>query len=430
MIYDLDTHKDKLFNPLYYKLRKTKTRFVINYGGAGSGKSYSQHQLELELQLKPTCNFDTLVIRKHGTDIYDSSYKLFESIAKKYGCYHEFDWVFSNAKRQITNKSTGHRIIFKGIDEPEKLKSIVGIKRIVYEEANQGEFDDFLELNRRARGIDGIQIFLLLNPININHWIKKEIIDSPVYSPDLTVIKTTHHDNKFLKPVDHQQLENLKEIDYNQYRVYCLGEWGIDDPEKLFAKDYNESIHFGKTFTELYNKRSDVFLSFDFNITNTCLAIQNDIDKINVLREYHIKGYDLTMLCQILQKDFVGHTLFINGDASGSAHSALTRGNESAYQIIQACLNLSFEYHFYVPKANPSHLNSRLLTNIIFKFCEVNVSNECPELNIDLLSVEVDVNGSMEPYKKKNPARTHHLDPLRYHFNAHHSNKLKELGVK
>lgn len=426
MIYDFSTHKDKLFNSLFYKLKNCKSRIVVNYGGAGSGKSVAQHQLEHLLQLDSSCNFDTLFVRKNAADIYDSCFTLLKSLSNKYDTYEKFNWVYSNSKRQIENKETGHRILFKGMDDSEKLKSIVGIKRIVVEEASQLDFADFLELNRRARGFEDIQIFLLLNPININHWIKTKIIDHPAYRDDLTVFKTTYKDNKFLTDQDRKELERLKDIDENQYNIYALGEWGIDDPNKLFAKDYSPAKHFGKSFESLYQKDLEIFLAWDFNVDNTCYAIQNYGNTINVLKEYHIKGYDLQMLCKQIKKEFPNHEFIINGDASGNARSALTTGNATAYNLLHTYLGFSWDFQFKVPKANPSHLNSRFQTNVVLKFCDVNISSDCKELDMDLRAVEVDDNGSMNAYKTKHPERTHYLDCFRYHLNAHHKDKLRE----
>jgi phage terminase large subunit len=415
---------------LYYKLKAAQTRFVVNLGGSGSSKSYSTHQLELNLQLDDNCDFDTLFIRKHASDIYDSCYKLLSDIADRHNVKDKFTWVYSNSKREIKNKKTGHRIIFKGIDDPEKIKSIAGVKRIIIEEASQLDFLDFTELSRRARGIEGIQIILLLNPININHWIKTKLLDGTGYAGRVTLIKSTYLDNPFMTDDDKMELEALKIIDENQYNIYCLAEWGVDDPNKLFAKDYNKNRHFGKTFAELYDENSDVFLCWDFNVDNTCLAIQNPGEnKINVLRSYHQKGYDLPMLCDVIAADFPSAFFTVNGDASGANQSALTRGNETAYDIIKEKLGLAWE-QFLVPAANPSHLNSRLLTNLIFKFCEVNISDECIDLNDDLLAVEIDDRGKMDTYKKKHPERTHWIDPFRYHLNAHHSDKIELLSVK
>jgi phage terminase large subunit len=432
MKYDFVTNRKKLFNPLFYKIRKVNTRILVNFGGSGSGKSVSQHQLELLLQLKSTTNYDTLFIRKYGTDIYDSCYKLLESLAKKYSIYDEFEWVYSNSKRQITNRKTGHRILFKGIDDSEKIKSIVGIKRIVVEESNQLEFKDFLELNRRARGMEGIQITLLLNPVSQNHWIKTKLIEGEAYKGRVTVIHSTYKDNKFLTKDDVIELESLQLVDKYHYDVYCLGEWGVEDPNKIFAKDYKKDIHFGKPFIELYKPEIPiVYLSWDFNIDNTCLAIQNDEweDEINYLKEYHIKGYDIYMLSELITHDFQGHQFIINGDASGHGGNALTQENASAYEIIKTIFNLIWEM-FAVPKANPRHKSARLLTNIIFKHFKINISEECKELDNDLRNVEIDDKGSLDPYKAKHPERSHWLQPFYYHLFAHHSDKLTRFKIK
>src|SRR5579862_3893679 len=111
--------------------------------------------------------------------------------------------------------------------------------------ASQYSFDDFPELNRRARGFDEIQITLILNPISENHWIKSNFcdIDSPYFS-DSTLLKFTYRDNQnlngdsFLTENDVKELERLKDINENQYRIYTLGGWGIDNKESKFCRAF------------------------------------------------------------------------------------------------------------------------------------------------------------------------------------------------
>lgn len=233
---DFKTNADKLFTPLFFKIRKAVTRYLVNFGGAGSGKSFAQHQSEL-LNLLNNEKGDILFMRKHATDIHDSCYTLLKNIAAQWNITDLFEWTYSNAKRQITCKHNGKRILFKGIDDPEKLKSIVGIRRIIIEEASQLEPEDFLELNRRARGFANIQIVMLLNPISQKHWIKKTFLDSEVYKEETTILHTTYLDNKFLFEADRKALNDLKEINYNHYRIYALGEWGIDEEGSVFFED-------------------------------------------------------------------------------------------------------------------------------------------------------------------------------------------------
>lgn len=413
-------------NEAYQPLLESIKRYNVLKGSAGSGKSVAVTQIEIvkALQSKET----TLFLRKVGATLRNSVFALIRDVIIEEDLRKGVDyWI--NKTEMSYEFSNGSRFILAGVDDVEKLKSIAGITRIVIEEATELDEAEFNQIDLRLRGINltNPSITLMFNPISANHWLCKRFDTN--FDPNTTYfLNTTYKDNAFLDQQYIETLENLINIDDNLYRIYVLNEWGIEDPEKLFAKDYNRNKHFGKSFDELFVPGLDVYLSWDFNVQNTCLAIQTYGNKINVLREYHIKGYDLYMLAEIINRDFPGAFWVINGDASGRGQSALTRGNESGYDILKTCFGLAWS-QFIVPSVNPSHLNSRLLTNLIFKFMEVNISIECIELDKDCTSVEVDNKGSIDPYKTKHPERSHWLDPLRYHFNAHHADKIKELGL-
>lgn len=348
----------------------------------------------------------------------------------------------------------GSEIVLKGLDKEEKVKGTESYDYLYFDELNQFEKKEFDQANLSLRGREGQKILASWNPVNVNSWVKKDFIDKHTFhdvdhtlpckdsfvkissNGKIVLIKTTYEDNFWITGSPDgsygfrddnliYEYNQLKEFDENGYNVNVLGEWGIDDPNKLFAKDYSHAKHFGKTFKELYHPGLEVFLAWDFNVDNTCLAIQNPGNAINVLREYHIKGYDLQMLCELIKKDFQGHDFIINGDASGRNKSAFTSGNATAYDLLHSYLDFSWDYQFFVRAANPSHLNSRLQTNMILKYHEVNISEECKELDMDLRSVEVDDKGSIDPYKKKNPQRSHRSDCFRYHLSSSHKDKTK-----
>jgi phage terminase large subunit len=280
----VDFNDPSMFTNVFWKIQDCHKRFVVSYGGAGSSKSYSHHQHELMNLLD--ADYDILVLRKHGSDIYDSCYALFQNIAESWNIKHLFKWNFSNSKREIFNIATGHRIIFRGIDDPEKVKSIVGIKRVLYEEVSQGTFDDFLELNRRARGIEGLQFTFLLNPVSENHWVKRQLIDSGKYTDKLDVIVSTYHDNPFMTDDDIDELERLKTIDENQYRVYVMAEWGVDDKSGKFAYSFDRDRHIG--WCE-HDPNIMTILSFDFNVNPiTCVVIQQTHNQIVRFEHFRI----------------------------------------------------------------------------------------------------------------------------------------------
>ena len=226
---NLRSNQDEIFNPLVYDLQDATTRFVINYGGAGSGKSYTQTQYELIRCLQRTEKL--LVIRKVNTTLKDSVISLFNTIISDWGLNN---LVTENKSLQFLQFTNGSQILFKGLDDPEKIKSIAGITRVWIEEASELTKDDFMQLNLRLRGRDDLQMTLTFNPIDEEHWIKSHFFDNPDVRAKTTIIKTTYRDNNFIDEAYKQELESYSGIDKNYYKIYALGEWGGITEGRIF----------------------------------------------------------------------------------------------------------------------------------------------------------------------------------------------------
>lgn len=233
----VDLSDKRLFTNSFFKIDKAlkeKTRFKIVYGGSGSSKSYSYYQHYVVKLLQET-NHDFLILRKFATTLEQSVFNGIKLIIDNWGLTDYFH--FTKRPYEIRNKITGRRIIFLGVDDPEKLKSIVNIGQALLEEATDFTFNDFKEVNRRLRGIEGIEIGLCFNPISHTHWIKKHFFDNPEVRKNTTITKCFYSDNQYLTEEDIEQLEQLIHIDENDYRVYVLGEWGVLT-ERLIFKNW------------------------------------------------------------------------------------------------------------------------------------------------------------------------------------------------
>lgn len=229
MIIDLNSHKDELFNSLIYDLQKSNKRFVINYGGAGSGKSFTQSQHEIiRCFQKPE---KLLVVRKVASTLKDSVISLFTSILNQWGLQ---DLYIENKSTQFIKFSNGSEILFKGMDDPEKIKSIAGVTRIWVEEASELTQADFSQLNLRLRGKEGLQLTCTFNPIDEDHWLKSYFFDNPEVRTKTDIIKTTYKDNKFIDQAYKDELEGYASIDKNYYKIYTLGEWGGITEGRIF----------------------------------------------------------------------------------------------------------------------------------------------------------------------------------------------------
>ena len=233
--------KKRVFNPHFYKYIDNTSRYLIFYGGAGSGKSYFIAQRYILKMLQDKCNL--LVVRKTGKSNRDSTFALFKQIISKWNISQYFK--INESDLRIKNIINNNEIVFAGLDDVEKLKSITfsngELTNIWIEEASEILESDFNQLDIRLRGKGTKkQIVISFNPIDINHWIKKKFFDTP--SKDITISHSTYKDNNFLDSEYKKVLESYKESDEYYYNVYCLGEWGVLGKTVFNAKILNDRL--------------------------------------------------------------------------------------------------------------------------------------------------------------------------------------------
>jgi len=236
-----------LVNKVFWSFFKDKSRIRISYGGSGSGKSYAYFQeIICKILTEPGHNY--LICRKVAATNKTSTYALLIQLINEMKLSSLFK--INKSDMSITVKSTGYMVVFKGLDDIEKIKSFTFPNGILtdigIEEASEITQKDFDQLNVRLRGKRSgkqkeipFQVTMLLNPIIDTHWIKKEFIDKKSYQKDkkrdngeiikgtsVFILKTTYLDNDKIDEDYKATLEGYKDVDYEFYRVYCLGEWG------------------------------------------------------------------------------------------------------------------------------------------------------------------------------------------------------------
>lgn len=256
----------RLFTNTFQKYRQalaTGKRYIVILGGSNSSKSYSAHQSEcLDLL---TAKSDTLMLRKKGTDLRKSCYKLVKKNYQQWGLYpSRVVMAYSGDNRVARVRKTGREIAFVGAQDIASLKSAADYSRAIMEEADQFEFEDFLELDRRVRHPTVTsQIVFLLNPVSEDHWIKQKLIDGEGYRDEVEVVHCTYHDNEYANQKDIARLEALKDISEYDYEVYVLGKWG----QIRTGKEYVHKFSYVKHVKECpFVPGHPVHLSWDFNV--------------------------------------------------------------------------------------------------------------------------------------------------------------------
>lgn len=223
-----------VFNPAYLKYQlNNKNRYQIYYGGSSSGKSFSLAQRTVLDILNGNRNY--LIVRNVQNTIKRSC---FNEISKAISSFKITDYFNINRSDMvITCKLNNRQILFCGLDDPEKIKSITPINGVItdiwVEEATECDYKAVKQLDKRLRGKSNAKKRLVLsfNPILKDHWIYREYFsiweDNKQYveKNDVSILKTTYKDNKFLTDDDIKALEN--ETDQYYYEVYTLGNWGV-----------------------------------------------------------------------------------------------------------------------------------------------------------------------------------------------------------
>lgn len=209
------------FVPLF----KDRSRYQVAWGGAGSGKSHIVARKYLYRILKEAdTQHKFLIARKVNRTLKRSVFTLFKNIISRWGMYDEFE--FNHTDLTITYRANGSQLMFTGMDDPEKLKSIEGVTGIWMEEATEFTQEDFEQLDLRLRGNTKYpkQIILTLNPISEQHWIKKVFFDDPI--DGAFTLHTTYLDNEFIDDDYKMVMENKKKTNPRYYNIYALGNWG------------------------------------------------------------------------------------------------------------------------------------------------------------------------------------------------------------
>lgn len=205
----------------------------IFFGGSSSGKSYFLAQRTIMDNMN---GYNYLICRNTGTTIKKS---VFNEICKAISTMLlSMFYRINRTDLTITCTRNNKQILFAGLDDVEKLKSITPadgvLERVWIEEATEVKREAYLQLKKRLRGRTDKHkgIIISFNPVLKSHWIYKEFFagkwdeEKNLYSDDrLLILKTTYKDNKFLTPDDVYELEH--ETDEYFYNVYTLGNWGI-----------------------------------------------------------------------------------------------------------------------------------------------------------------------------------------------------------
>lgn len=386
-------------NDAYIPYLNDTTRTQIFFGGSSSGKSFFLAQRVVMDVLK---GHNYLIVRNVANTIKRSVYNQIVKTIIDFNLSEVFQ--MSKSEMVITCKRNNRQILFGGLDDPEKLKSITPIDGVItdiwIEEATETAREAYKQLTKRLRGAtpDGIgkRIIFSFNPILQTHWICQEFFwnwdDSKnLYkSDDLLILKTTYKDNKFLTDEDIYALEH--ETDPYFYNVYTLGNWGVLG--KVIFKNWRT-----EDLSDVIPSFDNIYNGIDFGVTDPNAFIRVHVNEgqkqIFVFNEYKKSNTLIDELAEELNNR-ISKDEFIVGDPQGA--QAILELNNRGITVIPA-------------KKGPNSINDGISW---LKEYEIIIDIHCQEFKNEIQSYHWQEdklgNALPKPVDKDN----HLIDALRY----------------
>jgi len=265
-------------------------RYVCK-GGRGSGKSTTIAAIIIEeVMANP---ITALCVRKVARTLEESVYEELKDAIDRMGVAHL--WKAYKSPLRLTYKNRGNSIIFRGADDPAKIKSIkvskYPIALLWIEEAAEFKTED--EITTIENSIlrkelpEGIEykIFYSYNPPKRKQsWLNKKY-DSNFVSNNTFVHHSSYLENPYISKAFIQEAEEVKKKKPFKYRWEYMGEAigsGVVPFDNLVFREIKDDEF--KTFDNLrqgidwgYGNDEFAFVQWHYDKTRRCIYAMNEI---------------------------------------------------------------------------------------------------------------------------------------------------------
>lgn len=285
-----------------------KGRYRVVKGSRASKKSATV-ALNTIYRIMQYPQANALVVRKVYRTLKDSCFAQLKWAIHRLGV--DQYWKATESPLELTYLPTGQKIIFRGLDDPQKIASVmvdVGVLCFLWiEEAYEiTDEADFEMLDESIRGFSPPghfkQITISFNPWNERHFLKRRFFDAEP-SPDILAITTNYLCNEWLDESDMEMFERMRQTNPRRYKVAGLGEWGV--VEGLIFENWREERFSLSEVREIAG--IETAFGLDFGYTNDpsalfCGFVDLDGRRIFVFDEMYKKGMSNTVIAETIKQ--------------------------------------------------------------------------------------------------------------------------------
>ena len=257
----MKTKLSELIAPSFYDLHKLLKKNIYREfwlkGGRGSTKS-TFISIEIILGMLKDRNANAVILRRYHNELRDTVYGQFIWTITRMGIEDYFK--FQVAPMQIIYLPTHQKIIFKGADNPKKLKSInVGrgyVKYVWFEEADQfsgmEEIRSVIQSLFRGENKHRIAFYSFNPPKSSRAWVNKEV---KITKEGRIVHHSTYLEvpKEWLGETFIAEAEHTKKVNPTAYKHEYLGEevgTGLEVFNNINLREITEEEI--KTFDKIY----------------------------------------------------------------------------------------------------------------------------------------------------------------------------------
>ena len=265
------------------QLRKSQNRYKIAYGGRGSGKSYGIADI-LALKALDEPGVRILCTRDIQNTLSESALAILKRVIEARG----ISSYFLPTRHGLACKN-GTEFIFRGLQNPDRIKSLEGIKYCWIEEAQRVSQEAWDMLIPTIR-LEDSEFWINFNP---------DQEDDPVYThfvkpdrPDTEVVKINWQDNPYFPEVLRGELEWDKKHNFDKYLWVWEGECRTVSERQVFKGKYRVD-YFDTPKDEVFYYGADWGFSNDPTVLIRCF-IRNKICWID--SEAYAVGVDIDEL--------------------------------------------------------------------------------------------------------------------------------------
>ena len=252
-----------------YKAYSEGYRIIANQGGTRSGKTFTIIQLLIALALKEKLHISICSVA--FPHLRRGAIRDWMSIMDSSDLYEQNQHTRTE---QLYHYPNGSIIEFFSVDNALKVRG-PGRDILFVNECNLIDKDTFRQLLLRTRKA----VFIDYNPADEFHWIYDEVLTRS----DCKFIKSTYKDNPFLPKEQVKEIERLKDIDENAWRIYGEGERG-----------HSEGIIYTNWANYSSTVNGNVCYGMDFGFNNPTALVRITENDKNLYAEEIIYQSNLT----------------------------------------------------------------------------------------------------------------------------------------